>query len=418
LLQILSKRSNSVPAWLDSHTTGHRSEHFFLTGMVIIVLAAVAGFLTNELGPEKRINILAFPLLGIIAWNLSVYAVGFVLLLRRRNQQFESGLIHSLVSLITRPVREKKESPHDLASGEKISADARIAFENQWTKFLFPLWSAKLKSFLHIAALVLAGGAIAGMYYKGLSKEYLVVWDSTFIKDGATLRPFLNMVLGPASSIFGDPLPSAAELDQLHRDPVGENAAKWIHWYAVTIAIYVLIPRAFLAGVWHFKAARTARNVPFRSASPRYFERLISISSGKSLPITVLSYAHKPGEEIRRKAHLETENLFNQPIALHWETPITFGEEEKLELGTSDEEHRIMLLFNFSATPERDTHLTLFHSLLKFQPTDRCHILLDAQAFDEKSAAFSDGDKRRDERLQAWETLFSGEDCDIHVISV
>jgi len=244
--------------------------------MVIIVLAAVAGFLTNELGPEKRINILAFPLLGIIAWNLSVYAVGFVLLLRRRNQQFESGLIHSLVSLITRPVREKKESPHDLASGEKISADARIAFENQWTKFLFPLWSAKLKSFLHIAALVLAGGAIAGMYYKGLSKEYLVVWDSTFIKDGATLRPFLNMVLGPASSIFGDPLPSAAELDQLHRDPVGENAAKWIHWYAVTIAIYVLIPRAFLAGVWHFKAARTARNVPFRSASPRYFERLLS----------------------------------------------------------------------------------------------------------------------------------------------
>ena len=127
--------------------------------------------------------------------------------------------------------------------------------------------------------------------------------------------------------------------------------------------------------------------------------------------------AVKPGARIRRKVLLETENLFSRPIKLSWEPNIAFGEEEELDLGSPDKERGIMLLFNFSATPERETHLTLFHSLLKFQHTDRYHILLDSEAFDKKASAFSDGAKRREDRLRSWEKLFSGENCDIHVIS-
>ena len=419
LLEILSGQFSYISNWVNHRPAGHR---FGLISLAIILVASIAGFLTNELGPVKRINILAFPLIGIIVWNLCIYVAEIVLLFRPKNQLFESGLIHSLVNFLTRPGKQQGDSPQEIDEREQLVTGAILSFENQWMKFLLPVWGAKLKSLLHLTALLLAGAAIIGMYVKGLANEYLAIWESTFFQDGASLRPFLNAVLGPAASLFGESIPSAQGLEEMHfkvgsTTTVPGNAAKWIHWYAATVAIYVLIPRAILAIIWRIKASHQARNIPFRSVSPRYFDRLISISSGKSLPISILPYAHEPGAQIRRKVLLETENLFGRPIELSWEPNIPFGEEEELDLGSPDRERGIMLLFNFSATPERETHLTLFHSLLKFQHTDRYHILLDSEAFDQKASAFSDGAKRREDRLRSWEKLFSGENCDIHVIS-
>ncbi|MGH7331657.1 MAG: hypothetical protein ACREKS_02695, partial [Candidatus Rokuibacteriota bacterium] len=43
-------------------------------GWILPVLACVVGLLTDSLGPERRINILSVPLLGLIVWNVGVYA--------------------------------------------------------------------------------------------------------------------------------------------------------------------------------------------------------------------------------------------------------------------------------------------------------------------------------------------------------
>jgi hypothetical protein len=46
-------------------------------------LALVTGIATNEIGGGGRLNIIAFPLLGMLAWNLAVYAALLVGWLRR-----------------------------------------------------------------------------------------------------------------------------------------------------------------------------------------------------------------------------------------------------------------------------------------------------------------------------------------------
>src|SRR5688500_12919962 len=38
----------------------------------VVATAFVLGWLTNELGPDQQINLLSFPLLGLIVWNLTV----------------------------------------------------------------------------------------------------------------------------------------------------------------------------------------------------------------------------------------------------------------------------------------------------------------------------------------------------------
>ena len=47
----------------------------WLTGPAIVAAALLLGLATNALGPERRINLLAVPLLGLLAWNLATYAV-------------------------------------------------------------------------------------------------------------------------------------------------------------------------------------------------------------------------------------------------------------------------------------------------------------------------------------------------------
>jgi len=419
LISSLANRFPVIAAW----ATPPSHNRFGIFSWVIMAGAAVIGFLSNELVPEKRINILAFPLIGIIAWSLFVYLAEIVMLFRKRPHPPDSGPVSSLMLFLTRPFGKRRSpSPPETDPPEDIVDRARQTFQKNWSRFILPLWVARSKTLLHITAMILAGTAIAGMYVKGLANEYLAVWESTFFENGDSLRPFLNVILGPAADVWGSPLPQGAELEAIHLTAtngaeVGQNAAYWIHLYAITIAIYVLIPRFFLAAYWRAKASRQSRHIPFRSASPHYFYRLIAVSSGKSLPITVLPYAHDPSERIRRNVLRKTENLFSRPIALHWEKPVPFGGEDDYDPGSPEEEGGIMLLFNLASTPERETHLALFRSLLKIQHTDRRHVLLDAEAFDQKASAFSDGEKRREERIQSWKSLFSGENCDIHVIS-
>ena len=45
------------------------------TGPVVVIAAFVLGLLTNALGPERRINLLALPLIGLLSWNLAAYVL-------------------------------------------------------------------------------------------------------------------------------------------------------------------------------------------------------------------------------------------------------------------------------------------------------------------------------------------------------
>ena len=89
---------------------------------------------------------------------------------------------------------------------------------------------------LHLAAVAVAAGALAAMYLRGLGLEYRAGWDSTFL-DAQAVHRWLNLLLGPASALSGIALPEPAQLEALRFSTgPGENAARWIHLYALTTA--------------------------------------------------------------------------------------------------------------------------------------------------------------------------------------
>lgn len=387
-----------------------------LLGMLALalgIIATVVGFLTNELGPEKRINILSFPLLGILLWSALVYVREIFLFFRRRRTDAPPGWFDWLGErLHPRPALPPSPSPLDAA---------RLLFEKRWRSLTAPIPAARLKSILHGTAFILAASAIGGMYVKGLANEYRAVWESTFFTDGSQLRPFLEIVLGPAATLSGGTLPNDAELNAMRwPSSEGENAARWIHWYAITIGLFVLVPRAILAVAWRLRANRLARTLPFRGISPLYFERVLSTSTDAALPLRIVPYACELDDTSRRALVRQLEKQFGRAVTLHYSATIPFGEEESFTLEPAEgdgDTAEILPLFHFAATPEIETHLAVYQTLSGLAPNPLRFLLLDATSYDRKAVTFPDAKARREGREAAWEKLFAEEEVSLILFS-
>ena len=91
---------------------------------------------------------------------------------------------------------------------------------------------------LHLGALFLATGAVAGMYFQGLFQGYQAIWSSTFITGEPSVIAFVHFLFGPSllvSDLLG--LGLAGEIDPARLlSPQGDKAAAWIHLFAITVA--------------------------------------------------------------------------------------------------------------------------------------------------------------------------------------
>jgi len=399
LERIVSRLSSS--AWLDPASSAHPAHHS--PGVALCLVAvAVVGYLTNELGPEKRINVLAFPLLGILAWSALVYAREAWLFASRRPPELLERWFEWTGS---RAASVGKDDP-----AASILGNAKRLFEKRWSLISAPVTAARLKSQLHLAAFLFAAAAIGGMYVRGLANEYRAVWESTFFTDSASLRGILQVVLGPAASLSGQSLPTPAELDAIRgADAAGENAARWIHWYALTIALFVLVPRGILAILWRMRSATLARSLPYRETAPRYYARLLATSSGSARAVALVPYAFDPDMDTKSGLVRRLEIEFGAAVEPVWLPTVAFGEEERFALAPAFAVSEIVPVFSFAATPEREAHLALYRTLSDLAPRPIRFILLEATAFDRKSRDFADAASRRTARVEAWARLFAGE---------
>jgi hypothetical protein len=246
---------------------------------------ALLGLVSNALGPREQIHVLYNPIVGLVLWNLLSYAGLAAWALRRRTALRRPGRPPTLPALPTggsfwvRALRQRAARLWLRAvrggAAAREQADAWLA---AGTRFL-ELWEAaartsfalRARRVLHLAALGLVLGAVAGMYVRGLFFEYEMVWRSTFVREPETVARVLGLLLGPARALLGQALPSSAEAAALLA-PEGAPAAPWIHALALTALLVVALPRALLAAV----AARRLRPAPELDLDAPYFGAVLA----------------------------------------------------------------------------------------------------------------------------------------------
>jgi hypothetical protein len=229
----------------------------------VVAVAAFAGGVSSMwLGAGRSVNLLAFPLLGLLAWNAAVYLwlVGGVFSRPWRRGETRGyrparvlawwGERASLVRL----GRERRDAGG--ADGWRATfAYARRAAE-AWRE-VFPrvagsIVQARFAAMLHVAACVWAGGAIVGLYQQGWARSYAVYWESTLLDAGDVERIF-GALFAPASAVLGIEIPveDLTRIQTVASTPAVEGvpARPWFHLYAGTLALLVAMPRAVLAGL-------------------------------------------------------------------------------------------------------------------------------------------------------------------------
>lgn len=331
-------------------------------GTLLALAAFAAGIAVDRIGAPQRINVLAFPLLAILVWNLLVYAA--ILLqgtwgaMRRGGPRL--GPIGGAVTRLARGAPALADAARDARLGAVFAA-----FAQGWARVGARLHAARVVAVLHRAAAAFALGAIAGLYVRGLVLEYRAGWESTFL-DADTVQRILGIVLGPAAALTGIELPDAARLEAMRfgAGGAGENAAPWIHLYAVTLALVVLVPRALLAlGTW-WSARRLARDVPL-PLDEAYFQRLSRQITGEAARVRVVPYGYQLSPQATLGLEAALRRVFGARMEVSIAQGVAWGGEDALpdDLVPKGSLALVVALFNFAATPEPENHGTFLAKL-------------------------------------------------------
>ncbi|HVQ04383.1 MAG TPA: DUF2868 domain-containing protein, partial [Burkholderiaceae bacterium] len=230
-LQRLQPRDRDVQRWLARPLWRWRWV------ALAALLGLIGGLGVDLLGRNQIVDVLAPSVWALVAWNVAAYVLlGSAPLAGagRAGRETKSGLRLALLRWWQR------------STG---SGPLRVA-SRRWAELAVPVTLTRIAALLHVAAAALAIGLLGSMYLRGLVLDYRAGWQSTFL-DAADVHRVLSPLLTPASIVTGIAVPDAAAIESMRltapAQPASAPAAPWIHLYAATLAMAVVLPRLVLA---------------------------------------------------------------------------------------------------------------------------------------------------------------------------
>ncbi len=358
--------------------------------LVVPLAALLAGVLFERIGDRGQVNVLAFPLLVLVLWNLAVYLLLAIAGLhaavtRNAAGTGKRGLRASLLDLARRAA-PRSGGALDLPLGR---------FMQEWATLSASLTGARIARVLHLSAALFAAGAVAGLYVRGLVFDYRAGWESTFL-DALQVHALLSTVLGPAAQALGQAFPTADHVATL-RFPAssGESAARWIHWYALTVAALVIVPRLALWAWAAWRAHRHAHRMDLDLAAP-YFRRLLGVR--------VLPYSFTLDESAGDSLRTIARRLLGEDAEVLQRSSVAFGEEARAVDGAMPADAQVALnlaLFNLAATPEQENHGAFLDALRAGLPPPHA-MLVDDGPYRRRLGTQPGSDERLAQRRDAW----------------
>ena len=210
------------------------------------LLALAIGAAIDRIADPHRVDLLSGPFLLIVLWNLVVYAVLLASLLRPSGNP----------GLPWRRLQGRFAVPRKLPPA---MATILGKFALDWAEQSAPLQRARAARLFHFAAAAFAAGALLSLYARGILVQYQAGWESTFL-NAAQVHTLLSILFAPAMAVFPLPGFTLAEVAALQagRGSAAANGALWVHLYAATLLLLVILPRLLLGLAAGWRARRLA----------------------------------------------------------------------------------------------------------------------------------------------------------------
>jgi hypothetical protein len=349
-----------------------------------LAVGAAAGLAADGFGARSQvIDLLSPAWLGLLGWNLLVYGWLFVGVLGRPSRP---GWLRRLAARLA-------------AHGGRGAAAPGFAAD--WATRTAGLTAARAASLLHLAAAAFAAGMVASLYLRGLVLDFRAGWQSTFL-DAQAVHMLLAALLAPASAASGVAVPDAAALAALRvggGQAAAASAAPWIHLFAATLGLFVVVPRLLLAGRAAAMAWWRGRRIVLPLAEP-YFQRLLQQARSARARIVVLPHGSTPSAQ----AALALRELVVQALGDDARLDITrstpYGDEDGPLPAAGTGTTWRLALFDLASTPEPEAQGRFVQALRGSGGEGALLLLVDEAAARTRLAALPE---RLAERRAAWQ---------------
>jgi hypothetical protein len=387
--------------------------------LALLVLAFASGLGLSAMDGSKRINILALPFLGLVAWNLVVYALLAAAWVKARTASPAASLRRGnvLARLLERRVEPLLRTTRRVHA---VLGEALGRYASNWASFGAACTAQHARRWLHLAAAVVALGLIVGLYVRGTVLRYEAGWESTFLGPAA-VRAVLDVVFGPVTGWSGVALPATlAEFEQLRWTATGGggDAAPWIHLIALSLLCYVVVPRLLLAGAATLTLAHQGR----ASALPqelRPYAADVLRGSGvlrSTGLVSVTPYAYEPSAAALAGLERWLRSALGGAVQVERRTSLRYGEEDMAGTAFALGAHRAadlhVLLMNLAATPEAENHGVVIAAARdaahQARPPAAVRVVVDESPYAERFGGDASFAPRLEERRRLWRDFVAG----------
>lgn len=389
--QIVKKLSQRHAAFA---AFARRTPGLHAVAWLLPLLALLLGAGLDRITDPHRVDLLSAPLLAIIAWNLLVYVAMLVWLCvpKAGATRLRAAWVR-LLSVGSGAMPRKM--PHALSSG-------LYAFMADWARLSAALNGARLSRTIHLSAALFAVGALASLYTRGMLAQYGAGWESTFLT-AAQVHELLAILFRPAMTVFGLHGFTLADVQALHFGagvrPAVAGGARWVHLYAATLALLVVLPRCVFAAFAASRAALLKRRFPLDLDQP-YFRQLNDAAGGEAGTLRVLPYSFTVDEARGRGLEAVAAQLLGERARVRLLSPVAYGADPADAWRGIDARDpgitSTALLFSLAATPEKENHGAFIAHAAAL--AGRAMVLLDESPF---SSRTPDAQRVR-ERVELW----------------
>ncbi len=261
----------------------------------LLLLGLALGFGTAFAG-GSRIDIFAYPLVGLIVWNLLVYIILLVRTVRTLRHGGPApaaaagrepaaavvrrdGFIRAwLATRYASRVRARLDAliTHSIGFNAPLAPGLR-RFAADWWEVGRPLFRERTRRLLHAAAILAAIGLMAGYGIQGWLLRHAAGWSST-VFGPASAHTALVMLYGPASAVSGVPVASAHDLQALAWTGAasgGGPAGQWLYLIDWTALLYIVLPRLIAVIVTTISLWRRSATLRAPPSFPGYLRAVL-----------------------------------------------------------------------------------------------------------------------------------------------
>jgi hypothetical protein len=374
---------------------------------ILPILALLLGAGLDRITDPHRVDLLSGPLLLIIGWNLLVY-ISLVIWLFIPAKKQTALHVGWLRRFALRKTAVPRKLPHALSG-------ALFKFLSDWSQLSARLTAARLARSVHLSAAMFAAGAMLSLYARGFLTQYVAGWESTFLNAGEVYG-LLSLLFAPAMWAFQLSGFSIAEIEALRYGlvPTVSSGARWVHLYAATLFLMVVLPRLVLAAAASWKGSRIARKFPL-DLNESYFRRLGGKDGVPMLQIHVFPYSFTLDEARIKGLEVAAASTVGETVRLVLHPALAYGETPPELLISSKNKDlnspRVVALFNLAATPENENHGAFLDHMSRLS-SGGLVVWIDESVYLERL-----GPGRIQERIALWREFCNFHHCEASIVN-